>query len=371
MVMGNRSAGRTRLSKRRALRAIASAFKWLADNKSCDYRVQWLDEYPLLLTSSPSDAFLNYRLLSSHTGEVYPKSVTFGPFNYPLLASTEESIDQVLAKGRYVVFTYLDTPIHSHDLRKRILLRQEETIRSLFKESYNSECPLIVRGDTIQSNGCNSIKECITNLLCAKFFMSNGYMVLEDTGSGPDLIAFKTSLLEELRERRFVGRGASVSQLATIRAFGKVTDVYQENCPNEEVIAVESESVNPQSGIKQLRGEFSSQKYSYMGFFDRRVLAAPFFCSQPKGLDMLTYDDNGIQYCACANVPVASDFWKSKKELFVKELHDSLKAALLLNLTYEEIEKMISTKPLTFYEVIQRIPNLEMMRILDKIESVL
>jgi len=369
--MRNRAHQSTRLDRRRAFEAIFNAFKWLADNKSHDHKVEWLDDYPLLATGSPRDAFLNFQFLCHPSKEADERSVTIGPFAYARLARSTGLFERLVDKGRFVAFTYLDTPFHSQDLRREILLRQQAAIRDLFKKNHDSEDLLVVRSDTLQSNGKNSIKESITNLIAAKFLMSNGYMVLEDVGSGPDLIAFKTNLLEELRARGFIGRGASVSQLATIRTFGKATDIYREDCPNEEIIAVESESINPQSGIKQLKGEFSSQGYLYMGFFDRRVLATPFFYRPLKGLDVLTYDANGIQYRACGNVHAASNFWKSKKEWFVKQLYSSIREVLLLNLTFEEIKSMISSKPLTMYEVFQGIPNLETIRILDKIESIL
>jgi len=49
--------------------------------------------------------------------------------------------------------------------------------------------------------------------------MLKGYIILWDIGSGSDIIAFKIPLMEKLRERGFIGIGATISQLATLRVF--------------------------------------------------------------------------------------------------------------------------------------------------------
>lgn len=371
MLMKNRACRSARLGRRKAFQAIFNAFKWLADNKSCNHKVEWLDDYPLLATSFPRDAFLNLRFLCHPSNHSDERSATVGPLTYAAPTRSQGLTERLIEKGRFVAFTYLDTPFHSQDLRRQILLRQQEAIRDSFKKNHDPENLVVVRSDTLQSNGSNSIKESITNLICAKFFMSNGYMLLEDVGSGPDLIAFKTSILEELRARGFMGRGASVSQLASIRAFGKVIENYKENVSNEEIIAIESESISPQSGMKQLRDGYEGDRFSYMGFFDRRVLAVPFFNQGLKGLDVLTYDTKGIQYQKRDEAPVTTDFWRSKKLAFIGELHNLVKGMLLLNLAFDEIRDMISGRPLTVYQVLQEIPKLEMGIVLDKIEAVI
>jgi hypothetical protein len=272
-------------------------------------------------------------------------------------------------KEGFVALTYLEALCDPGDLGNGSLLRQQEQVRELFKEKYGSEHVLVVRSDNLHSNGDNSVRESITNLICAEFFMSKGYMVLADCGSGPDLIAFKTNLVDQLRERKFIGQGASVSQLATIRAFGRDAGGLKESNAGEEVIAVESESMNPQKGVRQLRNGYGSKRFSYMGFFDRRVLAAPFLSERNRDLDVFTYDLNGIEYWRCDEDHSASDFWKSKKLQFIREIHESMKAMLLMNLTHDEIVRTVSSKPLASHAVLQEAARLETDRILDVIEG--
>jgi hypothetical protein len=358
-----------RLGRRVALRAIFSAFESLTRNGMSSYRVDWLSEYPLLSTSSPRDAFLVLRFLCSHPQESGDKAPALDPITYANLTGNHVEAKQLLEKRQFAGFTYLDSACNPEDSARVALEQQERAIRALFDEKHHSGNLIIIRSDNLHSNGYNSIRESITNLISAVFFMSKGYMVLEDNQSGPDLIAFKTSLLSELRERRFIGRGASISQLATIRAFGRVSERYMEETQEDEVIAVESESVSPRNGMKQLMGGYSSNRFLYMGFFDRRVLAAPFLSQGPNRFDVLTYDTNGLEYRECIKAPVSRDFWRSKKQAFIDELHNSIKATLLQNLTFEEIASMVSSRPSTPLIVLRDALKLEVNKILDKLEN--
>ncbi|WXG46891.1 MAG: hypothetical protein WED05_09580 [Candidatus Atabeyarchaeum deiterrae] len=304
------------LNRRTALLAMYNAFKWLADNGSENHKVGWLGGFPLLTAVSPRDALLALQFLCIPSKRSNNRMTAVEPSNNPTLVGDCETINQLADKARFISFTYSDATCCFQDHKNLPALRQQkETIEKLFTSEHDSDSILIYRSDNLHSNGCNSIRESITNLIAAEFFMSKGFMVLEDTGSGPDLIAFKTKLLEELRERRYIGKGASLSQLATIKAFGKVSSNYKEEVTSDEIIAVESESVSPQSGIKQLREGYGSERFSYMGFFDRRVLAVPFFDLRPKGLDVLTYHADCLQYRKFDAGSVTTDFWRSKKQL--------------------------------------------------------
>jgi hypothetical protein len=129
--------------------------------------------------------------------------------------------------------------------------------------------------------------------------------------------------------------------------------------------------VNPQKGVKQLRNGYGSERFSYMGFFDRRVLAAPFLNQRNRDLDVFTYDLNGIEYWGCDEAYPASDFWKSKKLQFMKELEESVKTMLLMNLTYHEIASMVASRTPTAHMALREAANLGIHRILDKIEGVI
>ncbi len=360
-----------KLGRRAAFQGIFDAFRWLTDNSSTSHTASWLGGYPLLRASSPRNAFLAFEFLCRPSKQTEGTTIAVGPTDYTAIINTKGSSEGPHHKEGFVALTYLEAPRNFGDTESGSLPRQEEQVRELFKEKYGSEGVLVVRSDNLHSNGDNSIRESITNLICAEFFMSKGYMVLADCESGPDLIAFKAKLVDELRSRKFIGLGASVSQLATIRALGKVVGGHKEVNAGDEVIAVETESVNPQKGVKQLRNGYDSQRFSYMGFLDRRVLAAPFLSRRQKGLDVFTYGTSGVEYWECNEACVASDFWKSKKLQFMNELEESIKTMLLMNLTYHEIAAMVSSKPPTAHTTLQEAANLGIDRILDKVESVI
>lgn len=358
-----------KITKQQAFQAIFNAFKWLINNGLNNHKIEWLGEYPLLIISSPRDIFLTVKYIGPE--EIDRKLITFDLVTYETFLDNYESVKTLFEKGQFIAFTYLDAPYYSQHYERKFLLPQNEEIKKLFKEKYDSEDVIIIRSDNIHSNGDNSIKESLTNLISARFFMLNGYMVLGDIGSGPDVIAFKTNLLKELRKRNFIGKGASVSQLATLRVFGKVKENYREDISNEEIIAIESESVNPESGIKQLRNGYKPERFSSTEFFDRKVLTTPFFNQRLKDIDVLTYDTNNFEYQKSDKMCTISDFWKNKKLEFVNELHSTIKTMLLANLTFDEITSMISTKSLTMFQVLQKIRKIEIEKILDRIESVI
>jgi hypothetical protein len=358
-----------RLGRRTAFQSIFNAFRWLADRGSTNHRANWLGDYPLLISGSPRNAFLAFEFLCRPSEQREEPTIAVGPTDYVTFINTNGSSEGSSLKEGFVALTYLEAQRGPGDLGIGSLLQQQEQIRQLFKEKYGSEHVLMLRSDNLHSNGDNSVRESITNLICAEFFMLKGYMVLADCGSGPDLIAFKTKLVDQLRERKFIGQGASISQLATIRAFGRETGGCRESDAGEEVIAVETESVNPQKGVEQLRNGYGSERFSYLGFFDRKVIAAPFLSQRYKDLDVFTYDTSGIEYWGCDKDHPASDFWRSKKLQFMKEVHESMKVMLLMNLTHDEIARTVSSKPLTTYAMLQEAMSLEISGILDMIEG--
>jgi hypothetical protein len=359
-----------KLGRRVAFQGIFNAFGWLTDNGSEGHTASWLGGYPLLSAGSRRNALLAFEFLCRPLRIAEGTTIAVGPTDFAALVQTNVSSEEFSRKEPFVALTYLEASHNRRENGRGSLLWQEEQVRELFKETYGSEHVIVVRSDDLHSNGDNSIKESVTNLICAEFFMSKGYMVLADCGSGPDLIAFKSKLVDEIRDRKFIGQGASVSQLATIRAFGKVAGSHKEHSAGDEVIAIETESVNPQKGVKQLRNGYESQRFSYMGFFDRRVLAAPFLSYRQKGLDIFTYSTSGVEYWGADDACTASDFWKSKKLQFMKEIEESLKTMLIMNLTYQEIASMVSSKPSTTRAALRYAANLGIDRILDKIESV-
>jgi hypothetical protein len=360
-----------RVSRRTAFQALFNSFNWLTHNASCDHSVEWLGEYPLLSARSPRNAFNIFRFLCNDTKDAADADLNSNAVVSATLLSDLELAKRLSGKIQYVAFTYLDSNHTSHDSGEPTISNQQNAIRDLFRPTHKIEDLLLVRSDNLHTNGYNSIREGITNLIAAEFFMSRGYIVLEDTGSGPDVIAFKSSVVNMLKERRFIGKGASMHELAAVGAFGKVNENCKDDTLEEEIIAIESESVSPKTGISQLRGGYCSKRFAYMGFFDSRVLAAPFLNSGATSFDVLTYGANGVEYWEANKSGSASGFWISKKRAFLEELHNSMKAMLLLNLTFEEIVEVVSGRPSTMAQVLREIPRLHIEKILDKVEGIL
>ena len=353
-----------KIGRKVAFEAISKAFKWLADNAASSYTVEWLGEYLLLSTRSPRSALRALRFLCHAPSETENAVLANDPVPYTIILGNHELVRQLAGKQQFIAFTYLDTSDST-------LLKQQHTIQDLFSQKHGSEDLLLVRSDNIHANGHNSIRENITNLIAAEFFMQKGYLVLEDTRSGPDIIAFNSALVDALRERRFIGNGASMCELSAIRAFGRVNQICRVNIPKNEIIAVESESVGPRKGICQLRGGYAGKRFAYMGFFDDKVLAAPFMSQGTSSIDVLTYDANGIKYLRSGKSNSPCDFWRSKKLAFLEEIHNLVKATLLLNLTFEEIASMVSSRPLTAFQVLREMPKILMEKILDRIEDII
>lgn len=356
-----------RLRRRTAFQGVFSAFRWLTEKGSLGHAAEWLGGYPLLIAGSPRNAFLGFEFLCHPSKQQEGSTIAIGPSDYLAIISAEGSKGATLKDG-FVALIYLDAACNPGDVGGNLLQQQEE-VKELFRDKHGSDHVLVVRSDSLQSNGDNSIRESVTNLICAEYFISKGYMVLADCGAGPDLIVYNTGLVEQLRERGFIGTGASVSQLATIRAFGKVADTRGERALQEEIIAVESESVNPNKGVDQLINGYQSESFSYMGFFDRRVLAAPFLSERQNGLDVLTYGSNGIDYWKCCKAHSPSDFWKGRKLQVINEIQDIMKKMLLMNFTGSEVLSMVSNRQLTPSAVSRESANLGIDRILDKIEA--
>jgi hypothetical protein len=360
-----------RLRRRQAFQGISNAFRWLTEKGSRGHKVEWLGGYPLLIAGSPRNAFLAFEFLCRPSEQEERSTVAIGPMEYVAMTKANGSALGSSLKGGFVTLTYLESPRGPGVAASKSLLEQQDEVRQLFREKYRSEHVLAVRSDNLQSNGDNSIKESITNLICAEYFMSKGYMVMADCGSGPDLIAFKSKLVDQLRERRLIGQGASVSQLATIRAFGRDVSSCLGSDVSEEVIAVESESVNPRNGVMQLRNGYDSDRFSYMGFFDRRVLAAPFLSQRKRDLDVFSYDLDGIEYWRCDEDRLASNFWRGKKLQFLEEIHESIRAMLLMNLTRDEVAHMVSAESLTTLATLREAMKLETDKIIDAVENCL
>ncbi len=354
------------ITKQQALQAIFNAFKWLTDNGLRDYSVEWLGEYPLLKVCRPRDILMTLEFLTD------TKLTTFDPITYETFVDNYESVKSLFQDEQHIAFTYLEAPYDSPHYERKFLLPQADKISKLFNERYGSGKPRIVRADNIQSQGGNSIKESITNLISAIFLMLKGYMVRGDIGQGPDVIGFKTDVVKQLAERGFIEKEATLSQLSTIRVFGHVKERQRWDDSPEEITGIETESVNPKRGMTQLRSGYSNEPFRSTEFFDGKVLAVPFFTETLDDLDVLTYDDSdGIDYRRASKTFPMSSSAKEKKTSFINDhLHSAVRTMLLANLTVDEIRSMISARSLTMFQLLHEMQELEIEKILDKIEGV-
>lgn len=356
-----------KIGQKDAFQAIFNAFQYLIKNGLINHKIEWLGDYPLLTITSPRDIYLTFLILDIERN--------WQPFEFITNQSffdyyEDENVNDIFNNNRFIAFIYLDAPYYS-DYYKKQLAPQQEEIKKLFKKKYGLENLNIIQSDNLYKDGTNSIRESITNLFVVRFFMLKGYMVREDIGSGPDVLAFKVKLLEELRERNFIGKGASISQLATLRTFGKLNEKYKQKVSNEEIIAIETEANYPRQGIDQLIKGFRGKPFDYMNWLDKKVLAAPFFGEKLEALDLLTYNSSEFKYVKCTEKYHLLDFDKSLKFEYLKKLNNDIKKMLLTNLSFDEIISMISTKSLTLYQVLQKIPKIKLEKVLDKVESII
>jgi len=218
-------------------------------------------------------------------------------------------------------------------IRRKLRSEQIDPFLKAFKERFGEEevsYLWVVRSDNPVAAGYCSISEDVTNLIVTLYYILNGYVVRGDIGSGPDLIAFKGKILEKLRKEGLIRKGGIIRELLLSYAFGRVKGKYKP-VEEERVVAIESESWNPEQGVSQLKSWTTTWWYEH-GFsgkpLDQVVVAAPFYHETLDDVDVLTYDSDGIKFYPCRNENFAKKHQDDRSEglrYLEKLLRDALR----------------------------------------------
>lgn len=221
------------------------------------------------------------------------------------------------------------------------------------------------------SSNRSVIDEDVGTFISCHFLKNKGYLVgrppIWSGSKSPDAYAFKSTVIEKLKERRFIDNGAFIEELATLRVSGKIKGSSCTNSVNSETMVIEVEPTpyakGRENGYGQLRlmsGNYLSRKN-----FDKGIWVAPFLNrGLKKDVDILTFDENGLSYTECKKVFSS----KERKKKVLKEFEDNVKLMLLQNLYFDEILELIDVNSLTNYQVINKIADIGFDKVLDVLE---
>jgi hypothetical protein len=349
-----------KISKQQGLAAIFNALTWLSQNGLADHVVERLNEYPIFTLNSSRDVLSTLSLLGivAISGD-QTKPTFLEKYQSP----GNPTFMDTFPKHQAIAFTYSD-PASTY---------QELTVTKLYTEKFGSSKNLrIVTSNKSRDKTGTSIAENITNLIAGKYFASKGYMVREDRGQGPDLIAFKTDLVADMVKRGVVRSGATVSEIGAARVFGRVqSENIEANIP-DEIICVETESTQLREGIKQLTRGYgdSAGEFSSVDFFDRRVLAVPFLNEPINDLDVLTYD-SGFQFIPAKTNQLSESKRLRKNEFIEKYLESIIMKMLLSNLTLDELMDLMIPRPKSLFQFLQGIEKINAQDALNAVDNVL
>lgn len=224
---------------------------------------------------------------------------------YSLVGKSTKNLPTAYLKFE-VAFVYYGLPLTDSYAKKKLTDEQVNPLIESLDEDEKRSLWIVRADNPISGDSSNpppcSIRESITNLIATLYYTLRGYAILSDIGSGVDLIPFKIKETSVLQEKSIFDSGL-IEQLRLTKAFGspvsKEIVIRDSNQPEEEILAVETESWKPSSGISQLKGGFVDWWFSRHGYpakpFDRAVLACPCFNNTLEDIDVLTYDENGIR----------------------------------------------------------------------------
>jgi len=189
----------------------------------------------------------------------------------------------------------------------------------------------------------------------------------------PDLTCWKTPLLKKLREYGLVDGGAIVYELQMLRVFGKIRSKPDNSNNFYESVVIEVESDKPSKGIDQLLGywkNIDNYKIGYVkkGNYDKCFLVAPSIKDYDKRVGILSFSEEGIYF---KESPLFET--NENKDKSIREMDNLFKWLLLTNLTFDEILDIIkyNGKPVTFFHILKEINEINVEKILDKLEEVI
>lgn len=365
--------GNINASRDKAFGAIFGAFDWLIRNGLENHSIEWLGGFPLLKIVSPLDAFLTLTFLND------PRVVTYDPVTNETLYDRLDTLPNLVEGEQFFAFSYLDSPVDTPHYERGYLIPQENEIKKLFFQKYGADGKnlRIVRAHNFVGSN-RSIKESITNLIAARYFIRKGYAVAGDSGVGPDVVAFHCDFVKELEKEGLLAVGSSVYDLALLRRYGgrkNRGDVeqfsYKSERPEMELIAIESESVRPSSGTNQIRGGYSGNEIRSVDFFNSVILAAPFLDDGFADYNVLTYDESGMKFIGVDKMERNFENRDMDRSKFVEKLEKIANRMLQVNLTVQEQLEMLPPEPMTLFQFLERKDALPLSLVISKVLEVI
>jgi hypothetical protein len=237
--------------------------------------------------------------------------------------------------------------------------RIQQAIKDAYKKAYKFAFeemgvkPFDVLFLTIPiSKNVSFIGESCNEYIAGQILKNNGFMVSEVIPfiSCDDLSAFKSLVLNKLRERKIIGNGAFLAELELFKFF----EVNKSNLVTTEskTLVIEAEDYRRLSdGRKQLlhyyTGSGEEKSYLKFGYYDEGYVALPLEQSKDSEIGILGIDIQGnpiIHWCP----KTYSD--ENKKQELLKTYENYVKLILLknlkpnklLNIFGDDVEQIVS-----------------------------
>ena len=277
----------------------------------------------------PIDA-QRYIKLSAEIGE----HIMYYGWNPLLTRPTWTYESNLLAKRRYVKFLEL----HNKDWAFSDFL-YKKAVENLEKEGLDPK--EFIFHDLASKHG-----EPFWEYLGGCYFRKEGYAITRWQPRGqegsPDLCAFRTDVLDELREEGCIRDGCFLCELDIFKVFGKVSGKRKDFEEKTLVLEAESSARTMNSGIKQLltRGDSYKWKpgYLYQGFYDEGYVVGPDYPTTAE-VGIVSNSDSGDLYFHRCPKKFSSDEPRKKG---IEEFRLFVKLVVARNLVLSRIRNWVS-----------------------------
>jgi len=224
---------------------------------------------------------------------------------------------------------------------------------------------------TYKGTSMSCVGEDVGELISILFFRNKGFLATNHKlwlqgAKAPDVIFWRTPLVNKLVEMGIFAHGGTLTELAFARVLkrvkGKIVDM------EEKTAVVEVESSKPHSSISkavsQLLRDPESSQYLQTGFFDEGYAMCPFDFYHDSEVGVLSFDESGIEFHECPK-----NYSTENRTFFISQTNEIIKQTLIMNFTLDEILELIG-KPISVYDLLKRIHALDINRVLKAIESI-
>lgn len=387
----------TEISMQKINLTLKNVFKELIKDGMKGYELIELDDFFALKITNPRYIWLN----SIYLGDIKPNSQIINlPSNGLFIRQSEqtylpnfdearkrflpssiqesfldyvndENLKEYFKEQFIVICSPIDYNSNGNPSKSTISKRTSEIrnkIHKLFEEKGLDKSKLTILFTGICANR-PVIDENIGEFITCHFLKNKGYFAghppVRSGSKCPDAYGFKSDIIEKLKERGFVENGAIIEELSTLRYSGKIGVSSHNKSTNSETIVIEVEPAPNASegGYKQLRKMRGN--YLSLGNFDKGLLVAPFIKGQKRDVNILSFDEDGIEYTECKEVFSNTE----AKQKVLKEFEETVKLLLLQNFYFDEIVELVNVKSLTTYQFINKISEIELDKILDVLEQ--